>query len=67
MSEKEKLAKEIYKLIEHLEICEICKKMCWNCPVEIPENPDNDFHPDFTKCNFKENYCRVLSLTNSIE
>lgn len=61
--EKEKMLNLIYNSIEQLgETCEICTKMGYKCPVDIPENADSSFKPDFSLCNFKTRFYKTLTI-----
>ena len=42
--------------------CFICEKMGYKCKVEIPDNADLNFKPDFSKCDFKSNVYKTLTI-----
>ena len=50
MNEKKKLIDLMMDSLEKTDYsCEICTKMGYKCRVEIPENADSKFKPDFSK------------------
>lgn len=63
MNDKQKL---IEYILEDLKRdggdCELCVKMGWNCPVYIPENPPEDFIPNWSDCNFRDNIYKTLTI-----
>ena len=62
----ERKAKAIDVLFDYFDHagdkCELCGKLGFACPVEIPEDPPSDFNPDFSKCIFKETLCKTLTI-----
>ena len=63
MEERLKFLNLIYKSLEKLgETCEICNKMGFKCLVEIPDDADTSFKPDFSKCNFKTRFYKTLTI-----
>ena len=63
MEEKKKLIDLIFETLEKTDYsCEICSKMRYKCRVEIPENPEKGFKPDFSKCDFKRCFYKTLTI-----
>ena len=63
MEEKKKLIDLIFETLEKTDYsCEICNKMGYKCKVEIPENADLNFKPDFSKCDFKRCLYKTLTI-----
>ncbi len=66
MDEKKKLIDLIVESLTKADYsCEVCNKMGYKCKVEIPENADIKFKPDFSKCSFKAQIYKTLT-TDSI-
>jgi hypothetical protein len=62
MGAKEKLINLIVESLTRADYsCEICNKMGYKCKVEIPENADLSFKPDFSKCDFKCSIYKTLT------
>ena len=62
MSEKEKLFELVFNALEHEGYtCEICQKMGYKCNVEIPDDADTSFKPDYSKCDFKDRLHKTLT------
>lgn len=62
MNEKEKLIELTVEALTRADYsCEICNKMGYKCNVEIPEDANINFKPDFTKCDFKSNIYKTLT------
>ena len=63
MDEKTKLINLVVESLTRADYsCEICNKMGYKCKVEIPENADLYFKPDFSKCDFMSNVCKTLTI-----
>lgn len=63
MDEKKKLIELIYEILVKTDYsCEICSKMGYKCRVEIPENVEKGFKPDFSKCDFKTSFYKTLTI-----
>lgn len=63
MDEKKKLMDMIFTAIENTDYaCEICSKMGYKCKVEIPDNFDENFKADFSKCDFKDRVYKTLTI-----
>ena len=63
MDEKQKLIDLIVESLTRADYsCELCTKMGYKCRVEIPENADISFQPDFSKCDFKDSVYKTLTI-----
>ena len=65
MDEKKKLVDLIIESLERSgESCEVCTKSGHCCPVFISDNPDINFKPDFSPCNFNSMIYKTLTIEN---